>query len=51
VRGGDSGASGLADEATHDVAVESLMTIRGLSLDQAESLLLDTAFPADPFAR
>jgi hypothetical protein len=43
--------SGLADEATHDVAVEVLMTIRGLGLDQAESLLLDAAFPADPFAR
>ena len=42
--------SDLADEATHDVAVEALMTIRGLSVDEAESLLLDAAFPADPFA-
>ena len=28
-----------------------LMTIRGLSVDEAESLLLDTEFPADPFSR
>ena len=43
--------SGLADEPTHDVAVEALMTIRGLSLDAAESRLFDAAFPTDPFAR
>jgi hypothetical protein len=44
-------ASDLADAATHDVAVEALMTIRGLSVDEAEALLLDLVFPADPFAR
>jgi WD40 repeat protein/serine/threonine protein kinase/Flp pilus assembly protein TadD len=43
-------ASDLADAATHDVAVEALLTIRGLSVDEAESLLLDLLFPADPFA-
>ena len=42
-------ASDLADEATHDAAVEALMTIRGLSVDAAEALLLDLVFPADPF--
>jgi len=26
------------------------MTIRGLGVDEAESRLLDAAFPADPFA-
>jgi hypothetical protein len=41
--------SNLADEATHDVAVEAVMTIRGLGLDEAEALLLDLVFPADPF--
>jgi hypothetical protein len=44
-------ASGLADEATHDVAVEALMTIRGLGVDEADSVLLDLMFPAEPFAR
>jgi WD40 repeat protein/serine/threonine protein kinase len=39
-----------ADEATQDVAVEALMTIRGLGLNEAESLRFDAAFPADPFA-
>jgi hypothetical protein len=39
-----------ADEATHDVAIEALMTIRGLSVDEAEALVLDAAFPGDPFA-
>jgi tetratricopeptide (TPR) repeat protein len=43
--------SDLADEATHDVAVEAIMTIRDLGVDAAASLLLDAAFPADPFAR
>jgi hypothetical protein len=39
------------DEAeAHDVAAEALTTIRGLSLGEAGSLLLDAAFPADPFA-
>jgi hypothetical protein len=41
--------SDLADEATHDVAVEALMTIRGMGLDEAESALLDLVFPAEPF--
>jgi WD40 repeat protein/tetratricopeptide (TPR) repeat protein len=41
--------SDLGDETTRDGAVEALMTIRGLSLDEAESLLLDLAFPAEPF--
>jgi tetratricopeptide (TPR) repeat protein len=39
-----------ADE-THDVAAEALTAIRGLTISQAESLLLDTAFPANSFAR
>jgi hypothetical protein len=43
--------SDLADEATHDVAIEALMTIRGLGVDEAEALVLDATFPADPFAR
>lgn len=43
--------SDLADEATHDVAVEALMTIRGPSVNEAESLLLDRVFPAEPFGR
>jgi len=38
------------EDATHDVAAEALLTIRGLSLGAAESLLRDAAFPADPFA-
>jgi hypothetical protein len=41
----------VADDETHDVALEALTTIRGLSRDEAESLLRDAAFPADPFAR
>ena len=43
--------SDLADEATHDAAVEALMTLRDLSVDEAESVLLDLVFPAEPFAR
>jgi WD40 repeat protein/tetratricopeptide (TPR) repeat protein len=43
--------SELADEATRDVAVEALTTIRGLGVDEAESLVFDAAFPADAFAR
>jgi hypothetical protein len=39
------------EDQTHDVAAEALTTIRGLSLGEAESLLRDAAFPADPFAR
>jgi tetratricopeptide (TPR) repeat protein len=38
------------EDETHDVAAEALVTIRGLSLGEAESLLRDAAFPADPFA-
>jgi hypothetical protein len=41
-------ASDLADEATHDVAAEAAMTIRGLGVDEAEALLLDMVFPANP---
>jgi hypothetical protein len=41
----------MADDETHDVALEALTTIRGLRLDEAESLLRDAAFPADPFAQ
>jgi hypothetical protein len=33
------------------VAVETLTTIRDLSVDEAESLLLDVEFPAEPFCR
>ncbi len=40
----------MADEATHDVAIEALSTIRGLGIDEAESLLLDRVLPAEPFA-
>jgi hypothetical protein len=43
--------SDLTDEPTRDVAIEALMTIRGLSIDEADSVLLDTAFPIDPFAQ
>jgi hypothetical protein len=39
-----------ADEA-RDVAAEALTAIRGLTIGQTESLLLDAAFPANPFAR
>jgi WD40 repeat protein/serine/threonine protein kinase len=38
-------------EETRDLAAKALTTIRGLSIIQAESLLLDAVFPADPFAR
>jgi hypothetical protein len=44
-------STGRAEEETRDVAVEALTTIRGLSVDEAESLLLDAAFPSDPFAQ
>jgi WD40 repeat protein/tetratricopeptide (TPR) repeat protein len=44
-------ASDLADQATQDVAIEALMTILRLGVGEAEALLLDAAFPADPFAR
>ena len=39
-----------AEDETRDVAGAALMTIRGLNLDEAESLLLDAAFPAEAFA-
>ena len=39
-----------ADE-TRNVATEALTAIRGLTISQAESLVLDAAFPHDPFAR
>jgi hypothetical protein len=38
------------EDATHDLAIEALITIRGLSVDKAESLLLDVSFPANPFS-
>jgi hypothetical protein len=41
----------LADEATHDAAVEAIMTIRGLGVDEAEALLQDLVFPASPFGQ
>jgi hypothetical protein len=31
------------------LAIEALMTIRGLGVDEAESLLQDLVFPANPF--
>jgi hypothetical protein len=43
--------SDLADEPTRDVAVKALMTIRGLSVDEADSVLLDIVFPVEPFAQ
>jgi hypothetical protein len=39
-----------ADE-THGVARGALTTIRDLGVDDAESLLLDAAFPAEAFSR
>jgi hypothetical protein len=42
-------ASDPADDATQDVAIEALMKIRGLGVDEAESLLQDLVFPASPF--
>src|SRR5262249_663309 len=39
------------EDETRDVAAEALTTIWALNIGQAESLLLDAAFPADPFAR
>ena len=39
------------EQATNDVAVEALMTIRGASVDEAQSVVFDAAFPADPFSR
>jgi hypothetical protein len=45
----DQGEDNDADVA-HDVAAEALTTILGLNISQAESLLLDVGFPANPFA-
>ena len=39
------------EQVTIDVAVEALMTIRGASVDEAQALVFDAAFPADPFSR
>jgi hypothetical protein len=39
-----------ADDDTHNVAACALATIQGLSVPEAELLLLADAFPADPFA-
>jgi WD40 repeat protein/tRNA A-37 threonylcarbamoyl transferase component Bud32/tetratricopeptide (TPR) repeat protein len=44
-------AKDLSDEATQDVAIEALVNVRGLGVNEAEALLFDAAFPADPFAR
>jgi hypothetical protein len=41
--------SDVADEATRDIALEALVTIRGLSLVAADALLLDLVFPERPF--
>jgi hypothetical protein len=38
-----------ADDATRDIGIAALLAIRGLTADEAESLLLDRAFPAEPF--
>jgi WD40 repeat protein/tetratricopeptide (TPR) repeat protein len=40
-----------ASDETRDVAFEALTMIRDLGVDDAESLLLDAVFPADPFSR
>jgi hypothetical protein len=38
------------DDETRDVALVALMEIQRLSIEEAESLLLDLAFPVDRFA-
>ena len=38
-------------QETNDVAVEALIKVRGASVDKAQALVLDAAFPADPFSR
>jgi hypothetical protein len=40
-----------AGDETRDVPLEALTTIRDLGVDDAESLLLDAAFPAEAFCR
>jgi WD40 repeat protein/tetratricopeptide (TPR) repeat protein len=40
-----------AQDDTREVAALALVTIRGESPSEAESILLDAEFPADPFAR
>jgi hypothetical protein len=42
--------SDLADDATFDEAIEALVIVRGLSACEAEGLLLDRVFPANPLA-
>jgi hypothetical protein len=37
------------EDETRDVATQAVMTIRGLGLGEADSLLLDLVFPAEPF--
>jgi hypothetical protein len=44
-------ANDPADLATLDVAIEALMTIRGLGVAEAETVLQDLVFPAEPFGR
>jgi hypothetical protein len=39
-----------ASDETRDVAHEALTTIRDPGVDDAESLLLDAAFPAEAFS-
>ena len=36
---------------TNDVAVEALIKVRGVSVDEAQALVFDAAFPVDPFSR
>jgi hypothetical protein len=38
-----------AEAEARDVAIEALVTVRGLGVDQAKGLLLDRVFPAEPF--
>jgi WD40 repeat protein len=40
-----------ATDETRDVAIDALATVRGLSLNSAELVLLEALFPADPFVR
>jgi hypothetical protein len=44
-------ASSPGDDTTGDVAAKALSTIRGMYVDDVESLLLDLVFPADPSVR
>jgi hypothetical protein len=49
-RGVDGLKNHMIDDETRDIAIEAILNIRGLSVDAAKSLLLDLAFPDDPFA-